>query len=63
MFFKSTEESVCKFGQIQFLYAVAMDKVTGPEVFVFQLNVISKRDLPVAHILIFFQEDTQVNIA
>lgn len=39
-----------------------MDKVTEPEVFVFWLNVISKRDLPVAHILISLQEDTQVNI-
>lgn len=28
-----------------------------------QHNVISERDLPVAHILIFLQEDTQVNTA
>lgn len=43
-----------------------MDRVTGPEGFMFQLNMLStwgKRDVSIAHTLIFFQEDRQVNTA
>jgi len=43
-----------------------MDRVIGPEVFVFWLSTLStwgKKDVSVAHILISFQEDMRVNIA
>lgn len=63
LFFRSTEESAyVDLDKSRFYKHLTMDKVTGPDAFVFQLNVISKRDLSVAHILIFLQEDTQVNI-